>query len=73
MTQTREEIKISLEAARVNAKLSQQEIAEVLGVGRMTIGRWENGKNFPTTQQFVEMCKIYKIHSDYIFLPIKST
>jgi len=38
-------IKISLESARVNAKLTQKEAAEKLGVTQQTIYTWEKEPN----------------------------
>lgn len=37
--------KISLEAARVNAGLTQKELAEKLGVSNTTIVNWEKRKD----------------------------
>ena len=39
--------KVSLEAARVNAKYSQKEAAKLLGISNKTLCKWENGKSFP--------------------------
>lgn len=38
------EIKISLAAARVNAGLTQSDVAQMLKVGKQTIVNWEKGK-----------------------------
>lgn len=45
------EMKICLEACRVNAGLSQKELAERLGVSAGTISNWETGKTEPTLSQ----------------------
>lgn len=37
-------MKLTLKAARVNAGLTQTEFAEALGVSKMTVFEWENGK-----------------------------
>lgn len=39
-----EKIRISLAAARVNAEMSQEEVAERLGRTRQTVSNWESGK-----------------------------
>lgn len=41
------DFKITLKAARVNAKLSQAQAAEKLGVSEVTIRNWEKGVTFP--------------------------
>lgn len=37
-------MKMTLKAARVNAGLTQTEFADALGVSKMTVFEWENGK-----------------------------
>ncbi len=37
------EIRISLAAARVNAKMTQKQVAEKMGVSKQTIINWEKG------------------------------
>ena len=41
------EIRISLAAARVNARMTQQQVAEKMGVSKQTIINWEKGKVVP--------------------------
>ena len=65
-------MKISLKAARVNANLLQSDVARALGVDRSTICKWERGITSPTATQFVELCRLFKIPMDLIFLPDKS-
>ena len=63
---------ISLEAARVNAKLSQREVAEAMKVNVGTISNWENGKTSLSAEQFKNLCELYKCPMDIIFLPSSS-
>lgn len=67
------EIQISLAAARVNAKMTQEEVAEKLHVSRNTIINWENGKVELSIADLSMLSAIYGIPKDYIFLPQKST
>ena len=64
-----EKIQISLAAARVNAKLTQEDVARKMQVSKQTIVNWENGKIIPKPAQFNMMCEIYDMPRDYIFLP----
>lgn len=66
-------IQISIEAARVNAKLTQEEAARRQGVSRSTIIKWEKGKAIPTIPKLHKMAEVYGIPVDYIFLPFNST
>ena len=65
-------IQISLEAARVNAGLTQASVAEHMHVNRSTVRRWEKGISEPTISQGLRLSDIYKMPLDNIFLPIKS-
>ena len=63
-------VKITLEAARVNAGFSQKEAAEKLGISNVTLGKWENGTAFPDIQQVNAICALYKMpYDNIIFLP----
>ena len=44
--------------------ITQQELADLLGVSIVTVNRWENGKYEPTMKikrRFVELCKTNNI------------
>ena len=68
-----ETLKISLAAARVNAGLTQEDVAKMLSVSNKTVGNWETGKIIPNSATIYALSEIYKIPKDNIFLPIKST
>lgn len=59
--------KISLKAARVNAKLSQQEAADRIGVAASTLRNWESGKTFPNQPKIEKICEVYGIPFDILF------
>lgn len=59
---------ISLEAARVNAKMTQKEAANAMNVNVSTISNWEKGKTTLKAGQFMKLCEIYKCPQDVIFL-----
>lgn len=65
-------IQISLAAARVNARLTQEEVAKALKVGKQTICSWENGNSEPKMSQIRQLSELYNMPIDYIFLPSKS-
>lgn len=62
---------ISLEAARVNAKLSQDEWAQKAGVTRATVINWETGKTPIPAAALKLLSEESKIPMDYIFVPPK--
>ena len=68
-----EQFKISLAAARVNAGLTQEEVAKIMRVGKQTILNWEKGKIIPKIAQLEMMSRIYNCPVENIFLPSKLT
>ena len=62
-----QKFQISLAAARVNAGLTQDDVAKALKVGKQTIVSWEIGKSEPKMSQSRELSELYKIPLDYIF------
>ena len=67
-----EKLQISLAAARVNAGLTQSDVAEKMRVGKQTIVKWEKGASEPSVTQGRELAKRYRIPLDNIFVPSKS-
>lgn len=65
-------IRISLAAARVNAKMNQREMAEYVGVDISTITNWEKGKSEPSTSQLRKISEASGIPMDYIFVSEQS-
>ena len=64
--------KISLEAVRVNAKMTQKEWASKLGVSNSTVCNWEKGNTEPSLSQLREMSRLSGVPMDFIFVPDKS-
>lgn len=64
----KEDYRISLAAARVNAEMTQEEVAKIMHVAKQTVGNWEKGKVVPKPAQFEMLCKIYNAPVDCIFL-----
>lgn len=63
--------RISLEAARVNAKLTQKELAEILGISNATVVNWEKGNTEPNITQLRKISELSGIPMDFIFVPEK--
>lgn len=67
-----ENVKISLAAARVNAGMTQAEVAKILHKTPQTIVNWENGRSLIDMANFTVLCELYKIPQSFIFAPNKS-
>lgn len=62
-------LQISLAAARVNAGMTQKEVAEKMGVSKVTIVNWEKGRTLPNMATARKLAELYSIPLDNIFLP----
>ena len=62
-------LKISLKAARVNANLSQEDVAKKMKKSKVTINNWENGKTEIDYGNLTELCRLYAVTMDDIILP----
>lgn len=49
---------------RKEAGLSQEEVADKLGVSRQTISKWETDQSVPDLDKIVPICTLYNIGSD---------
>ena len=68
-----EKLKISLASARVNANMTQDEVAKEMHVSKNTIVNWEKGKVVPSLAVAEKLSRLYNIPLDNIRLPIVST
>ena len=65
-------IKITLAAARVNAGMTQTEVAEKMGITHHTLLNWEKGRVTPKKASLEMMASLYGIPLENIFLPSTS-
>jgi len=66
-------MQISLKAARVNANMTQEDVARKLRKGKQTIVNWENGRTVMKVNDFTRLCDLYGLEPRDIFLPTQST
>ncbi len=62
-------MKVSFAAMRVNARMTQKEVAKAIGVSNKTIQNWENNISAPNVLQYESLCKLYRCTKDDIFVP----
>jgi len=51
---------------RKNNKITQEQLAELMGVARPTISSWENNENKPTTENLFMLVSILKTSATYL-------
>ena len=64
--------RICIAACRVNAGLSQREVAEKIGVSLATITNWESGKTEPDLSELRAISNLPGMPMDYIFVQRES-
>lgn len=50
----------NLKQIRKSKKISQEELADKLGVSRQSVSKWETGENYPSMQNIVCLCDIFR-------------
>ena len=55
-----------IRALRKNNKITQEQLAESMGVARPTISSWENNENKPTTENLFILASILKTSATYL-------
>ena len=61
--------KLTMKAIRINANLTQQELADAMGVSRSSVIAWETGKTQPSTVCLMAFCYVTNVTLDDISLP----
>lgn len=56
-----------LKALRQEKKMTQEQLAEQMGVSRRTVSRWETGNNLPDLSMLVELADYYDVDLNEIF------
>ncbi|MDZ4837353.1 MAG: XRE family transcriptional regulator [Candidatus Melainabacteria bacterium] len=55
-----------LQESRSQARLTQQQVADVLHVPRESISMWEQGTRVPGLKQLEDLARLYSVTSDYL-------
>lgn len=51
---------------RQSKKLTQAELAKLLGIDRTTVSQWEIGKNKPRANMLLQLADIFECDVDYL-------
>lgn len=63
----------NLQLIRKEKQLSQEELAERIGVSRQAISKWEQGGGYPETEKLLVLSKELNVSLDYLMLGETST
>ena len=51
--------KTNFKAYRVRAGLTQQDVADAIGVSQVSVWQWENGDNLPRADKLIAISQLY--------------
>src|SRR5665647_3799069 len=64
----------NLKTIRQERHISQEELAEIIGVSRQAVSKWEQGSGYPEMEKLLVLSKEINVSLDYLMLgEIKST
>lgn len=55
-----------IQALRKSKGLSQEQLAEILGVSRQAVSKWESGQSLPEIEKLISMSELFEATIDYI-------
>lgn len=58
----------SLKENRIRCKMTQEFVAEALGVSRQAVSKWETGASDPSTANLCELAKLYGVPAGELLL-----
>jgi len=61
----------ALKAERERCQMTQEFVAEHLGVSRQAVSKWENGTSDPSTSNLLALAKLYGVSAEELLRSIK--
>ena len=61
---TRKSLGEAIKEHRTQCKMTQEFVAETLGVSRQAVSKWESGASDPSTSNLVALAKLYGISAE---------
>ncbi len=61
----------TLKTHRTQCHMTQEFVAEALGVSRQTVSKWENGSADPSTTNLLALAKLYKVTAEELLAGVE--
>ncbi len=64
--------KMTLKVLRTISGMTQEQVAEAVGVSRVTYLKWERYETYPDVKQLVKLSEVFGCSLDHFYFPVKS-
>ena len=61
----------ALKVHRTRCKMTQEFVAETLGVSRQAVSKWENGTSDPSTSNLIALAKLFGISAEELLKEVE--
>lgn len=61
-----------LKENRIRCQMTQEFVAETLGVSRQSVSKWENGTSDPNTSNLIALAKLYGISAEELLKNVEN-
>ena len=60
-----------LKQHRVDCNMTQEFVAEAIGVSRQAVSKWENGTSDPSTSNLIALAKLFKVSAEELLYEVQ--
>lgn len=60
-----------LKSHRMQCNMTQEFVAEAMGVSRQAVSKWENGTSDPSTSNLIKLAKLFEVSTEELLKEIK--
>jgi DNA-binding XRE family transcriptional regulator len=71
MAETRKSLGEAIKQHRTRCKMTQEFVAETLGLSRQAVSKWESGASDPSTSNLVALAKLYGISAEELLKEVE--
>ena len=68
---TRKSLGEALKAHRTRCKMTQEFVAEAIGVSRQAVSKWESGVSDPSTSNLIALAKLFGISAEELLKEVE--
>ena len=70
-TETKKSLGEALRHHRTRCKMTQEFVAETIGVSRQAVSKWESGNSDPSTSNLIALAKLFEISTEELLKSVE--